>query len=106
MNAKRITFFVVVLILVSAAAVFANPKEGYYHNSSEEAIGITDLGNGTYYVVWFDRAGRQDFKAEARLSGNRLLYTLGGSNQYIQLNNNRNIINCSRKGEFRWSYSR
>jgi hypothetical protein len=48
---KKITFFVLILFFVSVATVFASPKEGYYHNGNEETIGITDLGNGVYYVV-------------------------------------------------------
>ena len=105
MNARKIVF-VVVFILVSVATVFAQVvKEGYYHNSREEAIGITYLGDGVYYVIWFDSAGRQDFKAEAKLIANRLYYTIGGKNQVIYLTNNPNIIECSRKGRFTWSYS-
>jgi len=105
MNIRKIYLFMIILLFVSVATVFANPKEGYYHNSREECISIMHLGNSTYYVVWFDRIGRQDYRFDTRLVGNRLLYTVGGSNHYIELRNNRNIIVDSRWGEFTWSYS-
>jgi hypothetical protein len=107
MKNKRVLVLGIALVLLAlvVGVVFAAPREGYYHNNREEAIGITDLGNDTYYVVWFDRAGRQDFKAEARHVGNRLLYKIGGNNAYIELRNNRNIIYCARtNSEFTFSY--
>ena len=104
MNMRKISFLIVILFFVSVITLFASPKEGYYHNSREESIAITDLGNGVYYIVWFDRAGRQDYRYDATLSGNRLLYKIGSQNHYIALQNNRNIIIDSRWGEFRWSY--
>ena len=105
MNIRKIAL-IAFLIFVTATVAFASAKEGYYHNNQRECIAIMDTGNGNYMIVWYDRAGRLDFRANARLhGGNRLLYQIGGSNHYIELKNNRNIIYCTRtRSDFTWSY--